>query len=59
MIFRVAIIVLSLLFSFPAYSSQEYSSIVHVDISDESAAIAKEKAFAQANRQALVEVAQK
>lgn len=59
MIFRVAIIVLSLLVSFPAYSSQEYSSVVHVDISDESAAVAKEKAFAQANRQALVEVAQK
>lgn len=46
-------LMLFLLVAAPAFCADDYSSVIDVDVTDSSAAVAREKAMAQANRQAL------
>ncbi len=48
---------LLVLFACPAVAADDYFSIVDVDVTDVNAAVAREKAMAQANRKALDEAA--
>lgn len=52
-----ALLFVLLLLAMPVKAADEYYSVVNVDVTDVSAAVAKEKAMAQANRQALYQVA--
>ena len=47
------------MFAFPAMAADNYFSIVDVDVTDVNAAVAREKAMAQANRTAVNEAAAK
>ncbi len=47
------------MFAFPAMAADNYFSIVDVDVTDVNAAVAREKAMAQANRRAVNEAAEK
>ncbi|MBP5399829.1 MAG: hypothetical protein J6Y53_05405 [Alphaproteobacteria bacterium] len=46
------------MFAFPAMAADDYFSIVDVDVTDVNAAVAREKAMAQANRKAVNEAAE-
>lgn len=57
MLYRSLFLIVFLAAAFPAGAAEMYGSIVNVDVSDVNAAAAKEKAMAQANREALNYVA--
>ena len=50
-------LMMSIFFTLPAKAAEDYGTVVSVDVSDVNAAVAKEKAMAQANREALNNVA--
>nr|QIM10254.1 hypothetical protein PlAlph_0080 [uncultured Alphaproteobacteria bacterium] len=57
MFYRSLLFVMFLAVAAPVKAAEVYGSIVNVDVSDVNAAAAKEKAMAQANREALNHVA--
>jgi len=57
MLYRGLFLIMFLAAAVPVWAAEVYGSIVNVDVSDVNAAAAKEKAMAQANREALNYVA--